>query len=174
LNAAGLFIGGRKMNSSTFAFVCASVLAVVSAQAAPPVAIPSSPGIPPVIVVKAPNLVPIASRMAKGTISVRNTGSVAAGPFKVTVECKNLGRGGCAEPPRDAAAAYDDPAFPNKLTVLVPGLATGHVFNHKITFWDGLAWPSGNYEFTVVADAGGVVAETNEGDNSGGTVMNVP
>ena len=115
-----------------------------------------------------------ASRMAKGTISVRNTGSVAAGPFKVTVECKNLGRGGCAEPPRDAAAAYDDAAFPNKLTVLVPGLATGHVFNHKISFWDGLAWPSGNYEFTVIADAGGAVAETNEGDNSGGTVMNVP
>lgn len=162
------------MNSSMFAFVCTSVLAVASAHAAPPVTIPSSPGVPPVIMVKAPNLVPIASRMAKGTISVRNTGSAAAGPFKVTVECKNLGRGGCAEPPRGATAAYDDPAFPNKLTVLVPGLATGHVFNHKITFWDGLAWPSGNYEFTVIADAGGAVAETNEGDNSGGTVMNVP
>ena len=162
------------MKSSTIAIACASFLAVAGAYAAPPIPVPGSPGIPPVIVVKAPNLVPIASRMSKGTISVRNTGSVAAGPFKVTVECKNLGRGGCAEPPRGAAAAYDDPAFPNKLTILVPGLATGHVSNHKIAFWDGLAWPSGNYEFTVIADAGGAVAETNEGDNSGGTVMNVP
>ncbi len=145
------------------------------ANAAPPEAVPpTKPGIPPVIVVKASNLVPIASRMTKGTISVRNTGTIAAGPFKVTVECKNLGKGSCVDPPEDAVAPYEDAAFPNKLTVTVPGLAPGHVFNHKISFWDGLVWPSGNYEFTVVADAGGAVAETNEGDNSGGTVMGVP
>ena len=56
----------------------------------------------------------------------------------------------------------------------VPSLAAGAVFNHKVTFWDALVWPSGNYEFTVIADASGAVAETNEGDNTGGTVMNVP
>lgn len=145
------------------------------AVAAPPEAVtPTTPGIPPVIVVKAPNLVPIASRMTKGTVSVRNTGTVAAGPFKVTVECKNLAKGECAEPPEPAVDEYEDPAFPNKLTVTAPGLAPGQVFNHKISFWDGLVWPTGNYEFTVVADAGGAVAETNEGDNSGGTVMGVP
>ncbi|MCE9522251.1 MAG: hypothetical protein K8S25_07445 [Alphaproteobacteria bacterium] len=156
------------MRATGFAIVLASLMALRGANAAPPVAVP------PIIVAKAPNLVPIASRMTKGTISVRNTGSAAAGPFKVTVECKNLGGGGCVEPPARAVAPYEDPAFPNKLTVTVPGLAVGHVFNHKIAFWDGLVWPAGNYEFTVVADAGSAVAETNEGDNSGGTVLNVP
>ncbi|MDZ4867484.1 MAG: CARDB domain-containing protein [Alphaproteobacteria bacterium] len=161
------------MRLPIIALACIAIAGI--ANAAPPEGVsPVKPGIPPVIAVKASNLVPIASRMTKGTISVRNTGTIAAGPFKVTVECKNLGKGSCVDPPEDAVAPYEDAAFPNKLTVTVPGLAPGHVFNHKISFWDGLVWPSGNYEFTVVADAGGAVAETNEGDNSGGTVMGVP
>jgi len=127
------------------------------------------------LIPKSPNLVPTASRMKHGTVSVRNVGSAAAGPFKVTVECNVVGRrGGCADPPRRAVAPYEDPAFPNKLTVAVPGLAKGVVFNHKIAFWDALVWASGDYEFTVVADAGSTVGETNEGDNTGTTVMNVP
>lgn len=156
--------------------VFASIALAGIASAAPPEGVvPTKPGIPPVIVAKAPNLVPIASRMTKGTVSVRNTGTMAAGPFKVTVECNVVGRrGGCVDPPRDAVAPYEDAAFPNKLTVSVPALSAGHVFNHKISFWDGLVWPAGNYEFTVVADAGGAVAETNEADNSGGTVLGVP
>jgi hypothetical protein len=162
------------MRASIIAFLV-PVLLASSAVAAPPASVPQTPGIPPVIATKGPNLVPIASRMTKGTVSVRNTGATGAGPFKVTVECNRMGgRGGCAEPRPEASAPYEDPAFPNKLTVAVPALAAGHVFNHKIAFWDGLSWASGNYEFTVVADAGGTVAETNEGDNTGGTVMNVP
>lgn len=158
------------MRTLTIAIACAVLAAATVADAAPP----TPPG-GPIITAKAPNLVPIASRMQKGTVSVRNTGSAAAGPFKVTVECNVVGRrGGCVDPPERAVAPYEDPAFPNKLTVTVPGLAAGHVFSHKISFWDGLVWPSGNYEFTVVADAGGAVAETNEGDNTGGTVMGVP
>lgn len=158
------------MRTSIFAAACLCAIAAGAAGAAPP-----TPGGGPVIAAKAPNLVPIASRMQKGVVSVRNTGSAAAGAFKVTVDCNVMGgEGGCAEPsPRDAAP-YEDPAFPNKLTVSVSGLAPGHVFSHKIAFWDGLVWASGNYEFTVVADAGGAVAETNEGDNTGGTVLGVP
>jgi hypothetical protein len=134
---------------------------------------PPSPALP--LTPVNPNLVPIASRMAKGVISVRNTGPVAAGPFKVTVECNAMGKkGGCAEPPKGAAVAYIDGAFPNKFRVLAPNLAPGAVFSHKLSFWDALVWSSGNYEFTVVADASGLVAEVNEGDNTGGTVMNVP
>jgi hypothetical protein len=163
------------MKTSTIAIAWTGALLVAGANAAPPSALPASPNIPPVIVAKAPNLVPIPSRMQKGTVSVRNTGSAHAGPFKVTVECNAMGReGGCVDPPKDAAAPYEDPAFPNKITVSVPGLAPGHVFSHKLSFWDALVWPSGNYEFTVVADAGGAVAETNEGDNTGGTVYGVP
>jgi hypothetical protein len=154
---------------------CLTVAGAAAVHAAPPASVPQSPSVPPVITAKAPNLVPIASRMLKGTVSVRNTGSANAGPFKVTVECNVVGRrGGCAEPPKGAVAAYEVPAFPNKLTVSVASLAPGSVFNHKITFWDALVWPSGNYEFTVIADAGAAVAETNEADNSGGTVMGVP
>ncbi len=156
--------------------IAASCLALaVTTHAAPPASVPQTPGVPPVVTARAANLVPIAPRMTKGTISVRNTGSAVAGPFKITVKCNVVGRtGGCAEPPERAVAAYEDPAFPNKLTVTAPGLSPGQVFNHKISFWDGVVWPSGNYEFTVVADAAGAVAETNESDNSGGTVMGVP
>jgi hypothetical protein len=150
----------------------ASILAVAGAGfAVLAVPLAAKPPVPaPVIAANAPNLVPIASRMAKGTISVRNTGTVAAGPFKVTVECQTR----CAEPAPADAAPYTDAAFPNKVTVSVPGLSPGHVYNHKIAFWDGLAWRSGNYEFTVVADAANTVAETNEADNTGGTVFGVP
>jgi hypothetical protein len=145
------------------------IFAVALAVAAAPLA--AKPPVPaPVIAANAPNLVPIASRMAKGTISVRNTGTVAAGPFKVTVACSAA----CAEPAAADAAPYEDAAFPNKLTVSVPGLSPGHVYNHKIAFWDGLVWRSGNYEFKVVADAANTVAETNEADNTGGTVFGVP
>jgi len=160
------------MRLPIIALACIALTGAANAQ--PEGVTPTKPGIPPVIAVKAPNLVPIASRMTKGTVSVRNTGTMASGPFKVTVECKNLGKGGCAEPSKADVAPYEDAAFPDKLTVTAPALAPGNVFNHKISFWDGLVWPSGNYEFTVVADAGGAVAETNEGDNSGGTVMGVP
>lgn len=148
------------MRASIFA-----VAAAAFAVAAPPLAAK-----PPVLVANAPNLVPIASRMTKGTISVRNTGTVAAGPFKVTVECNTS----CAEPSPADAAPYTDAVFPNKLTVSVPGLSPGHVYSHKIAFWDSLVWRSGNYEFTVVADAANTVAETNEADNDGGTVFGVP
>jgi hypothetical protein len=144
-------------------FAAAVVITAMPLAAKPPVPAP-------VIAVNAPNLVPIASRMAKGTISVRNTGTVAAGPFKVTVECKSK----CADPLPADLAAYTDAAFPNKVTVSVPGLSPGHVYNHKIAFWDSLVWSSGNYEFTVVADAANTVAETNEADNTGGTVFGVP
>lgn len=149
----------------------ASVFAMVGgllAFAAPLAAKPPMP--PPVIVAKGPNLVPIASRMAKGTISVRNTGTEPAGPFKVTVGCKTS----CAEPTAADAAPYTDALFPERLTVSVPGLMPGNVYNHKIAFWDSLVWRSGNYEFTVVADTANTVAETDETDNSGGTVFGVP
>ena len=161
------------MRTSTLAILAAALAAAPAAFADPPMK-PGTPSIPPIITAKAPNLVPIASRMAKGTVSVRNTGSAAAGPFKITVSCKNLAGGGCVDPAPADVAPYTDAAFPDKLTVSCAGLAPGHVFNHKLAFWDGLVWPTGNYEFTVVADAGGAVAETNESDNSGGTVMGVP
>jgi hypothetical protein len=148
--------------------ILTGVVLVFAMLPAPLAAKPPVP--PPVLVAKAPNLVPIASRMTKGTISVRNTGTVAAGPFKVTVDCS----ANCTDPSPADLVPYTDAAFPNKLTVSVPGLSPGHVYNHKIAFWDSLVWRTGNYEFTVVADAANAIAETNEADNSGGTVFGVP
>jgi hypothetical protein len=46
---------------------------------------------------KAPDLVPIPSRMLQGTVSVRNAGAAVAGPSIVTVVCKKLDGGACAE-----------------------------------------------------------------------------
>jgi hypothetical protein len=125
-----------------------------------------------VLTAKGADLVPVASRMQQGTLSVRNAGAAAAGPFVVTVHCNKQGGGGCAESPD--MAAYENPAYPGRAVVQVPGLAAGKVFNHKLRFWDALAWGPGNYNFVVEADAGKTVAETNEGNNFGGTTLTKP
>ena len=128
-----------------------------------------------------PDLKPIASRILSGVVSVKNFGSVdipAGTAFKITVVCNKVGMtGGCAEPAAPIPA-YEDPAFPNAVTIKVTdGLAHGHVFNHPLTFWKSLKWASGSYEFTVTADAGaapGAIAETNEGNNVGTATKVVP
>ena len=141
----------------------------IAAALTPPLAA-KAPQPPAPAMANGPNLVPIASRMAKGTISVRNTGTATAGSFKITVVCASR----CAEGSDAEKAAYTDPAFPGKITVSCAGLEPGHVFSHKIAYWDSLKWRPGTYEFTVVADAANAVAETDETDNTGGTVMGVP
>jgi len=118
----------------------------------------------------APDLVPIADRLKHGTVSVRNAGSANAGAFVVTVQCQKQGGGGCAEASPRAMAPYENPAYPNRLVVTVPGLAKGKVFNHKIAFWDTLVWPPGVFNFVIQVDAGAAVAETNETNNIHGTV----
>ena len=121
------------------------------------------------------DLVPIASRLAFGEVSVRNAGTSAARPSVVTINCHKEGmRGGCAEIPARFAPNYTDPAYPNRLVVHVPALPPGHVFNHSLPFWGGLVWASGTYDFDFVADAGGVVAESNEGNNTDTYVKVVP
>ena len=123
----------------------------------------------------AADLVPIPSRLAFGVVSVRNAGASAARPSVVTINCHKAGeRGGCAEIPARFAPNYTNPAYPNKLVVNVPALPPGHVFNHTLPFWGGLAWASGTYNFDFVADAGAVVAESNEANNTGTYVKVVP
>jgi hypothetical protein len=125
------------------------------------------------VVAKSPDLVPNASRMKTGTVSVRNVGSADAGAFVVTVVCNAQGRkGGCAE--GRGMDKYEDGTYPNAVVVNVPSLKAGKTFNHKLTFWNGLDWNSGDYQFDVTADAGTDVAETNEGNNAGSWVMSVP
>lgn len=118
---------------------------------------------------KAPDLVPVPSRILNGTVSARNVGSANAGAFVITVQCQAQGRGSCAE--HRGFAAYENPAYPNRLVVNVPGLQIGKVFNHKLPFWDDMSWQPGNYNFVIEVDAGKSVGETNEGNNFGGAVL---
>jgi hypothetical protein len=117
----------------------------------------------------AADLVPLPDRMLQGTVSVRNTGAADAGPFVITVQCQKQGGGGCAEHP--GMAAYANPAYPNRLVVNVASLKKGAVYNHALPFWKEMKWQPGNYNFLVQADAGLVVAETNEGNNIAGAVL---
>jgi hypothetical protein len=153
------------MNSPIRGLVVAGLLVLAFA----PVGVVAQPG---GVVSKSPDLVPNASRMKTGTVSVRNVGTADAGAFVVTVVCNVQGRkGGCAESP--GMAKYEDGTYPNAVVVNVPSLKAGKTFNHKLTFWNGLDWAAGQYQFDVMADAGTDVAETNEGNNDGTYVMTV-
>jgi hypothetical protein len=120
--------------------------------------------------VKAPDLVPIPSRMLNGAVSVRNTGTAASGASVTTVVCKKIvGAGSCADSP--ALKKYEDATYPNALVVKTPAIQPGHVYTHSLPFWNSLKWDPGTYEFTVTADAGKQVNETNEKNNVGTAQM---
>jgi hypothetical protein len=123
----------------------------------------------------APDLHPIPSRIEHGVVAVRNAGSAASPASIVTVECNVARRrGGCPEIPARFLRRYTHPAYPNKLVIHVPALPAGRVHNHQLAFWSAMDWPAGSYTFSFQADAGGAVGETNEGNNSGSHVWNVP
>ena len=149
----------------------------VAAQAQPQRAQPQQarPAGPGALVARSPDLVPIPSRIEHGVIAVRNVGSAASVPSVVTVNCHQPGlEGGCADLPPRCEARYTNPAFPNVLVVNVPALAPGHVHNHNMACWRALTWPTGQYVFEFTADASATNAESNEGNNTGSHVWNVP
>jgi hypothetical protein len=125
-----------------------------------------------------PDLVPVLSSPMNGTVSVKNIGTGAAGASKLVLKCVKLGNtgggGGCADIPPALAAPYIDAAFPNSVVVNVPALAPGASYNHALSFWGALVWPKGKYQFNAAADAGAVVAETNEANNAASSVLAVP
>jgi hypothetical protein len=122
------------------------------------------------LAVKAPELAPIASRMLNGAVSIRNTGTAAAGASVATVVCQKIvGAGSCADSP--ALKKYENAAYPNALVVNVPAIQAGQVYTHSLPFWNSLKWDPGTYQFTVTADAGKQVNETNEGNNVGTAQM---
>jgi CARDB len=119
---------------------------------------------------KAPDLVPAASRILKGGVSIRNAGSAASSASVATVVCKKIvGPGSCADSP--ALKTYTNPSYPNAVVVNVPALQPGHVHTHMLPFWNTLKWQPGTYRFTVTADAGKQINETNEGNNVGIALM---
>jgi hypothetical protein len=135
---------------------------------------PASAAVPVAsLTAKAPDLIVILANPMNGKVVVRNVGSAASGPSDVTVECMAVAKAkSCAES-RDMAP-YENAAYPNKAWMAVPGLAPGAQWVHVLTFWGGLVWPSGTFKFVGEADAGHVIAETNEGNNTTSTSLVVP
>lgn len=115
---------------------------------------------------KAPDLKPLVKSPFNGVVRVKNVGVAKAGPSVVTIECNKLGAGGGGCPEAAGLAAYEDPAYPNKAVIQVPALKPGKTFTHKLGFWDSLSFGPGTYRFTVIADDGNKIAESNEGNNT--------
>jgi hypothetical protein len=128
------------------------------------------------LVAASPDLVPIPSRIAHGVVSVRNVGAAASAPSVVTINCHEPGEdGGCVDLPAAYLAQYTSAMYPNQLVVTVPAIQPGHVYNHNLSFWDEMDWPSGEaFQFDYVADAGNSNGESNEGNNTGSYVWNAP
>jgi hypothetical protein len=127
------------------------------------------------------DLVPVLSHPMTGTVHVKNIGTAGAGPSKLVLRCKKTmlatsgnGNGNCADIPKKYKAAYNDPAFPDAVTVKVPALAAGAIFSHTFPFWSSLVWTSGNYQITGMADAAHTVPESNETNNAAATTLSVP
>jgi hypothetical protein len=127
-----------------------------------------------------PDLVPVLSNPMTGTVHVKNVGATAAGPSKLVLRCKKVtlataaGNGHCADIPEQDKAAYNDPAFPDAVTVQVPAIPAGGSFSHTFPFWGALHWDSGNYQITGTADAAHAVAESNETNNTAVSSLSVP
>jgi hypothetical protein len=115
----------------------------------------------------ATDLVPDASDLATtGEASVTNMGDEATEPSQLIITCQKTsgGMGGCAEDP--GMAAYEDAAYPNAAVINVPALEPGETFDHALPFWGGLVWKAGTYELMLTADAGDVIAEDDEANNT--------
>lgn len=128
------------------------------------------------LVARVIDLQPIPSRIEHGVVSIRNTGTAVSAPSIATVVCHLPGqRGGCGpDLPNDVMADYEDPAYPNAVVVQIPAIQPGHVHSHTLTFWDEIDWAAGAYQFDFVADASSANNESNEANNTGSHVWNVP
>lgn len=169
----------RPVGATLIAVIISVAGLTAAAQTSAPSITATTPNVRPVgpgrLTARAADLIPIPSRIEHGVVSVRNAGTVASTPSVVTVDCHLPGEeGGCVDVPAALIAPYENAAYPNRLTVNVPAIQPGHVYNHTLTFWDDVSWPSGSYQFDYVADAGATVAETNEGNNTGSHTWIVP
>lgn len=111
------------------------------------------------------DLVPATENLAAGgQIAAANQGDEASGPAVLTIVCSKNGGGGCAE--AAGMAAYENPAYPNAVTVSIPALPPGGSFDHELAFWGDLDWDPGTYTLSVLVDAGNDVDEDNEFNNN--------
>lgn len=120
----------------------------------------------PTLTFAAPDLLPDVSQLANGTVGVINQSKEGAGGSLLTIVCQKQGGGSCPE--SAGMAVYENPAYPNAVTVNVPAIAPGASFSHALSFWSDLNWTPGTYSLTVLVDVANTVGESNEGNN--GTV----
>lgn len=113
------------------------------------------------------DLVPIATAPMSASVGVQNLGDSPAPASHLIINCSKVGQpggGGCPDAPD--LGVYENPAYPQHATIDVPELAPGEIFNHDLTVWDDMVWPAGTYVFAITADAGNVIAESNEANNT--------
>lgn len=110
------------------------------------------------------NLVP-GFNVKTGTVVVKNTGVDPAGRSVVTIGCSAKGAVTCPEATAAQLAPYLIGGYPNTAAIRTGQIKAGSKFQHKINFFNSLVFAPGTYYFSVCADAGNHVVETNEGDN---------
>jgi CARDB len=113
-----------------------------------------------------------------GTITIKNLGTAQGAAGVVQIKCVRTfpavtSGGGCPDLP-PGNESYINPAFPQSAVVTLKGIRANGTLTHKLAFWDKLAWTTGKYTITVIADAGNTVAETNETNNAKDFVKSFP
>ncbi len=122
-----------------------------------------------------PDLIPVLREPMDGSVGVRNIGAGRSGPTKLTLDCRKEGHtgggGGCPDSP--GLAAFQDPTFPDVVTVDIPALGPGREHIMRLPFWPSLRFTSGRYIFTATADAAGTERESDERNNVRRTSLTV-
>ena len=150
--------------SGKFTVAAAALLMAISA-------VPSSAAS---LVAASPDLV-VKFSTSNGRVNLRNIGTKKSSKSVVTIVCKKIsGRGSCPDPDPRLVKKYENPAFPNAVTVKFGSIAAGGSKNHVLNFWPSLAFAPGKYRFTLIADASGANAESNEGNNTTVVIKTVP
>lgn len=112
---------------------------------------------------------------SNGRVQFRNIGNKTSKKAIVTIVCtKVVGRGSCPEPDPRLVGKYINPAYPNAVVVKFGPIKPGKSKNHVLSFWPALAFASGKYQFSLIADASNNNAESNEVNNTTVVIKNVP
>jgi len=108
-----------------------------------------------------PDLVPVTKSFVKhGKVMVKNSGKAKSRTSWLTIQCL---ANACPEHP--SMAAYENPKFPNAVSIKVPALKAGASFSHQLSFWKHSSFKPGQYKFLFLADAGKDIPESNEVNN---------
>ncbi len=119
-----------------------------------------------------PDLIPVVPGTMNGKVSVQNIGTKTADASYLTIVCKRVGGGPCAESP--GMAPYVNALFPNAATVHFGPVKPGQTLSHELSFWKSLKWRKGTYKFFIKADANNLVLESNEFNNKAVSALTIP